>query len=125
MMHGIRLPMSTRQDATWMDSELFNNWLRIILQKLEEARRHIFLLRDNCSAHRIDLESASAAWMHGVKIWFHCFRIHKFRVMLTSSLSANLNFCTESHAGNSRAIHHLHHAHTELHFCCATFGPGY
>lgn len=40
----------------WMTGELFKQWLRKLDRKFELGKRHVLLLVDNCSAHKVEIE---------------------------------------------------------------------
>jgi len=52
------------QTKAWMDSALFEKWVRQIDRQMRVANRHILLLIDNCSSH------VSAAGLTNVKLIF-------------------------------------------------------
>ena len=52
----------------WMTKELFNLWLPDVQLQFAAENRRIFLILDNCSAHHIEDERATATTIHGIKV---------------------------------------------------------
>ena len=52
--------------AAWCTKEIFNSWLLAVQQQMMEQDRTIFLLVDNCSAHRVTIEPATEQVEHGI-----------------------------------------------------------
>ena len=53
--------------AAWCTREIFNSWLLTLQQEMVDTYRTIYLLVDNCSAHKVTIEPCTEQEYHGIK----------------------------------------------------------
>ena len=56
------------QSASYMRRQLFNLWLARVQAEMSQANRTIYLLIDNCFAHRCTVDEGTKQTVHGLKV---------------------------------------------------------